>query len=160
MLVNFQQKYCDKIMRDSSESIQDDSRVGSNGDARKGPSPFKRSASEWNFDHIKQMERHYSKLGDGGANQKDKTKANGIIKVASLSSIHTTVGDPELDSDHFVGRRDVSNPNTIKEKRIVSQRGSIRGFKNRVRAGIATFIDQNGFSVCGQVLSTWLTLRF
>ncbi|KAL4229799.1 Glutaredoxin domain-containing cysteine-rich protein 1 [Mactra antiquata] len=134
-------------MRDSTEPIQDDSRVGSNNEARKGPAPFNRRHSEWNFDRIKQMERHYTKLGDRDTNQKEKSKPNGIIKVASLSSIHYTGnGELEHEPDHFVGRRDVSNPNTIKEKRIVSQRGSVRGYKNRVRAGIATFIEQNGYS--------------
>lgn len=42
----------------------------------------------------------------------------------------------------FAGRRDVSSPDTLQERSIVSRRGSVRGYQNRVRAGIATFLDQ------------------
>ncbi|ESP03673.1 hypothetical protein LOTGIDRAFT_137010 [Lottia gigantea] len=41
----------------------------------------------------------------------------------------------------FAGRRDVKSPATLAERQIVSARGTVRGFKNRVRAGIATFIE-------------------
>lgn len=137
------------IMRDSNETVQDDSGLGtsSGARARQGPGVFKRSASERTFYHLQKMEKNYSKLGDRVSKLKENAKGNGIIKVASLSSINFDEnGEHDLDPDHFAGRRDVSNPNTINEKRIMSSRGSIRGFKNRVRAGIATFVEQNGFS--------------
>lgn len=137
-------------MRDSNETVHDDSEVGTatNARAHKGPGVFKRSASERNFSHLQQMEKNYSKLGDRLSKLKENSKSNGIVKVASLSSINFHENsDHEIDTDHFVGRRDVSNPTTINERRIVSSRGSVRGFKNRVRAGIATFIEQNGFYV-------------
>ena len=141
-------------MRESNEPIHDDSRVGISSEARAHPGPgvMKRSASERTFSHLKQMERNYSKLGDRFAKIKENSTGNGMIKVASLSSIdfHEN-GDHDLDTNHFVGRRDVSNPTTINEKRIISSRGSVRGFKNRVRAGIATFLDQNGFSVSSTI---------
>ena len=38
-----------------------------------------------------------------------------------------------------VSRRDIRNPQTLKETKIVSAKGTVRGIKNRVRAGIATF---------------------
>ncbi|XP_045204605.1 glutaredoxin domain-containing cysteine-rich protein CG31559-like isoform X2 [Mercenaria mercenaria] len=136
-------------MRDSNEPVHDDSQLGTTSGAlaHPGPGVFKRSASERTFCHLQQMEKNYSKLGDRFAKVKENSNGNGMIKVASLSSIdfHRNK-DHDIDTDHFAGRRDVSNPTTINEKRIVSSRGSVRGFKNRVRAGIATFIEQNGFS--------------
>ena len=42
----------------------------------------------------------------------------------------------------FAGRRDVRNLGSMTEKQIVSAKGTVRGFKNRVRAGIATFWAQ------------------
>lgn len=137
-------------MRDSNEHVQDDSvrETPCNAHAHQGPSVFKRSASEQTFYHLQKMEKNYSKLGNRCSQIKENVNNNGIVKVASLNCIHfIDNGDLNLEPDHFVGRRDVSNPTTISEKRIVSSRGSIRGFKNRVRAGIATFIEQNGFSV-------------
>lgn len=43
----------------------------------------------------------------------------------------------------FAGRRDVRDPGHLQEKQIVSVRGTVRGFKNRVRAGINTFVDSS-----------------
>nr|KAG5707838.1 hypothetical protein BaRGS_015998 [Batillaria attramentaria] len=40
----------------------------------------------------------------------------------------------------FAGRRDVRDPGSLHERKIVSAKGTVRGFKNRVRAGIATFL--------------------
>lgn len=138
-------------MRESNDAVQGDHKAESPCAARamQRTGVFKRSVSERNFQHLQQMEKNYSKLGDHGAKQKDDKhlKSNGIIKVASLSSINFQEnGHHGDDPEHFVGRRDVSNPNTINEKRILSSRGSIRGVKNRVRAGIATFVQQNGYS--------------
>lgn len=139
-------------MRNSVDSVQDDSGMGAACMSEKlqRTGVFRRSASERNFHHLQQMERNYSKLGDPDARQKDDKhlKSNGIVKVASLSALNfrDRNGELENDSGHFVGRRDVTAPSTINEKLIVSSRGSIRGCKNRVRAGIATFIEQNGFA--------------
>ena len=47
----------------------------------------------------------------------------------------------------FVGSRNVLEPETLREHKIVSSKGTVRGFKNRVRAGIATFIDQEQLMV-------------
>ena len=47
----------------------------------------------------------------------------------------------------FVGSRNVQDPETLREHKIVSSKGTVRGFKNRVRAGIATFIDQEQLMV-------------
>ena len=41
----------------------------------------------------------------------------------------------------FAGSRDVKDPDTLRDKKIVSAKGTIRGVKNRVRAGIATFLE-------------------
>lgn len=48
---------------------------------------------------------------------------------------------PEVQSA-FVGRRSFRDPSSVHERQIVSDRGTVRGFKNRVRAGIATFWEQ------------------
>lgn len=40
----------------------------------------------------------------------------------------------------FAGRKDYLNPRSLDEIEIRSPRGTVRGFKNRVRAGIATFV--------------------
>ena len=42
----------------------------------------------------------------------------------------------------FVGSRDEKNPDSLRETKIISSKGTVRGFKNRVRAGIATFLEQ------------------
>ena len=47
----------------------------------------------------------------------------------------------------FVGSRNVQDADTLREHKIVSSKGTVRGFKNRVRAGIATFIDQEQLMV-------------
>lgn len=137
-------------MRDSNEHVHDDSvrETPFNAHVHQRSGVFKRSTSEQSFYHLQKMEKNYSKFGDRCSQINENVNNNGMIKVASLNCIQFIDNvDLSLESDHFVGRRDVSNPTTISEKRIVSSRGSIRGFKNRVRAGIATFIEQNGFSV-------------
>jgi len=111
---------------------------------------FKRSASEASFASYQQVEKTYSKLGDSTPRRvKDPSKSplREPIRVASMSALNVAEHDDANGETPFVGRRDVSNPGSVKEKRITSSRGSIRGYKNRVRAGIATFLDQNGFSV-------------
>ena len=127
----------------------DDTSLASACSGDKQPGVFKRSASEQTFSHLQQMERNYSKLGNGCSSPKlkENSRVLGTIKVASLNSINLDDSQDKTNDALFAGRRDVSNPSTLKEKRIVSKRGSIRGFKNRVRAGIATFFDQNGYTV-------------
>jgi hypothetical protein len=51
-------------------------------------------------------------------------------------------GKDENDSVEktFAGRRNVLEPASLQEKEILSRKGSVRGFKNRVRAGITTFL--------------------
>lgn len=138
----------------------DDTILASTCSGEKQSAVFKRSASEQTFTHLQQMERNYSKLGSAGSSPriKERSKPLGTIKVASLNSINFDEGHEKTNEALFAGRRDVSNPSTLKEKRIVSKRGSIRGFKNRVRAGIATFIDQNGYTVGWLLLSYSLYL--
>ena len=47
----------------------------------------------------------------------------------------------------FVGSRNVLDADTLREHKIVSNKGTVRGFKNRVRAGITTFNDQEQLMV-------------
>eukprot|EP00118_Oscarella_pearsei_P025532 m.308334 g.308334 ORF g.308334 m.308334 type:complete len:228 (+) comp43793_c0_seq1:79-762(+) len=47
--------------------------------------------------------------------------------------------EDELTRLRYVGETDSSYPRQLKEKSIVSQFGTIRGVKNRVRAGIANY---------------------
>lgn len=134
-------------MRESGEPhTQDEVKLG-NQPHQSPPVYFKRSATEISFSNLQRMEKNYSKLGDQGAKQRESfPRVNGKIKVSSLSSLKLD-SYPEFEQENaFVGQRDVSDVDTMKEKLIVSSRGSIRGLKNRVRAGIATFIDQNGFA--------------
>ena len=58
----------------------------------------------------------------------------------------------KTEEAYFAGSRDVHGKD--KPTRIVSDRGSIRGVKNRVRAGIETFQEKEGAQpkVCSQVL--------
>lgn len=60
------------------------------------------------------------------------------INGMDLAGVNSS-GFSEDPTSEFAGRRDVSKPQTLQERSIVSRRGSIRGFKNRVSAGIATF---------------------
>lgn len=150
------------VTKEQKGMANDDTSVASTCSGGKKAGVFKRSASEQTFTHLQHMERNYSKLGSGGSSPriKEPSKPLGTIKVASLNSINLEDSHEKNNDAQFVGRRDVSNPGTLKEKRIVSKRGSIRGFKNRVRAGIATFIDQNGYTVGCLLLSLFpLSLR-
>lgn len=47
----------------------------------------------------------------------------------------------------FAGCRDMKDPRSLHEKQIVSAKGTVRGFKNRVRAGIVTFIEPTSSKV-------------
>ena len=55
---------------------------------------------------------------------------------------HVIPPPPPLTDSVFAGRRDVTQPSSVQESQIVSEKGTVRGFKNRVRAGIATFWAQ------------------
>ena len=46
---------------------------------------------------------------------------------------------PESRKLSYVGMRNLSDPDKIDEKDILSSRGTLRGIKNRVRAGLANF---------------------
>ncbi|XP_059174858.1 glutaredoxin domain-containing cysteine-rich protein CG31559-like [Physella acuta] len=46
---------------------------------------------------------------------------------------------PPIGESLFAGRRDIRDPSSVHERQIISAKGTVRGFKNRVRAGIATF---------------------
>ena len=133
-----------KNMRNSSENFTDDSRIGVVPKGKRTPNGIlPRCASEMTFSHLQQMERNYCKLGDDKIKRTDKKDKNRRIKVASLNGLNL---DERIEQDTdsvFAGRRDVSDPNSIREKQIVSARGSVRGFKNRVRAGLATFLEEN-----------------
>lgn len=59
----------------------------------------------------------------------------------------------DVDHPFFAGKRDVMNPQGLHEMKIVSSKGTVRGFKNRVKAGIATFLEhQHGI----RRVSRWL----
>ncbi|KAH3692278.1 glutaredoxin domain-containing cysteine-rich protein CG31559-like [Dreissena polymorpha] len=141
----------------SDEMANDDVKVGNTNKSNSKDvlHIFKRSASEASIQTtMQQMERNYSKLGATGKSPSSvrvkvasASASRGKLLVASLNNLdHCLENGNAADDTEFAGRRDVSNPGTIREKQIVSSRGSIRGVKNRVRAGIATFLEQNGFS--------------
>ena len=46
---------------------------------------------------------------------------------------------PSSRKESYVGIRDLTDLDKIKETDIISYRGTIRGIKNRVRAGLANF---------------------
>ncbi len=50
------------------------------------------------------------------------------------------VAGDDTDSP-FAGRRDLLHPVVLNETKIVSAKGTVRGYRNRVKAGIATFLE-------------------
>jgi hypothetical protein len=72
--------------------------------------------------------------------------------VKSKESNNEVVADP---SKTFAGRRDVRDLRQLHERQIVSVRGTVRGFKNRVRAGISTFIDPKTNKVSDDTVCVW-----
>ncbi|KAK6172303.1 hypothetical protein SNE40_015991 [Patella caerulea] len=75
---------------------------------------------------------------------KEKPKLEPALRGEFKEHFHTKVTNghsQKRTESTFAGRRDVKSPNTLEERQIVSARGTVRGFKNRVRAGIATFIE-------------------
>lgn len=108
---------------------------------------FHRSKSEacFNLDWNK-IDEKYSKLGRNGYTSQE---LEDHVKHLSLNGIHDNGALPmylDLESGDknsektFAGRRNVLDPSSLQEKQILSRKGSIRGFKNRVRAGINTFL--------------------
>lgn len=47
----------------------------------------------------------------------------------------------------FVGLRDIRDTRNLEEQQIVSAKGTVRGFRNRVRAGITTYVASGTFKV-------------
>lgn len=97
------------------------------------------SAMNW-----KDRERKYTKIGKNGYNTKELAEQLRYLSVDSDSPNKVSSGCCEatvVKANTYAGRRDVSDPSTLQEKQIVSSRGTVRGFKNRVRAGIATFLQ-------------------
>ncbi|CAI9734427.1 glutaredoxin domain-containing cysteine-rich protein CG31559-like [Octopus vulgaris] len=84
-------------------------------------------------------EKNYSKL-----NSNNLYKQKNLIpqKPANTWFNMNAVKTLPLTESNFVGRRDVSDPNTLQEIRITSAKGTVRGYKNRVRAGIVTFLKE------------------
>ena len=80
-----------------------------------------------------------------GASTMAHTPENGgpVHSLVPHHRIYNVVPPPPPLSDSiFAGRRDVKQPSSVQESQIVSEKGTVRGFKNRVRAGIATFWAQ------------------
>ena len=69
---------------------------------------------------------------------------NEHVELTPASSTHT-ISEAGEDDEHpfFVGNKDIRKPATLQEMKIVSNKGTIRGVKNRVKGAIATFLQQN-----------------
>ena len=134
-------------MRAEMRRVDDGVYGGANGHARTHPS-FQRSQTEprLKLDWDK-VDSRYTKIGKNGYRTKDVVEhlrhlsVNGI-EISSESMKNGGGNSDVCDVHTYAGRRDVSDPSSVLEKQIVSSRGTVRGFKNRVRAGIATFIQQ------------------
>ncbi|XP_071086798.1 glutaredoxin domain-containing cysteine-rich protein CG31559-like isoform X2 [Haliotis cracherodii] len=96
------------------------------------------------------VEPHPPSVGPRGLEQHRPPQFHSEIMGKAASAIERRLNDGEfrltngrkLDSDPiFAGRRNVRDPSTLQERQIVSPRGTVRGYRNRVRAGIATFLD-------------------
>lgn len=110
------------------------------------------------------LEKKYNKIGRNGYNRKELAEHLRHLSVDSNSESTNLSGnsgggggtcEPQTNvvrSNTYAGRRDVSDPTTLQEKQIVSSRGTVRGFRNRVRAGIATFLHHQA----GETLVSFL----
>lgn len=96
------------------------------------------------------LEKKYNKIGRNGYSRKELAEHLRHLSVDSnFESTNVSGGGGGTSeaqanvvrSNTYAGRRDVSDPSTLQEKQIVSSRGTVRGFRNRVRAGIATFLQ-------------------
>ena len=83
------------------------------------------------------------------------------VKASDGESLDPGIAEDDITT--FAGRRDVRDHlRSKKDRQIVSTKGTVRGFKNRVRAGIATFIDKASNKVsldCGDCEGSWGTWR-
>lgn len=87
------------------------------------------------------LEKNYSKLNRNQKYKQKKRSSTRFIPVVPQFYIDSTVQTLSSDDEStFAGRRDMTNPQTCQETRIISSKGTVRGYKNRVRAGICTFI--------------------
>ncbi|KAL5012302.1 hypothetical protein ScPMuIL_010853, partial [Solemya velum] len=100
------------------------------------------------------IEKRCSKIGHNGYKQKEVsinvknvplTHKNGVTLHRGISAPCGSVANlSSSNSDVF--HKDklnlVSNVKPIQAKQIVSSKGTVRGFRNRVRAGIVTFLEQ------------------
>jgi len=113
---------------------------------------FQRSKSEAKFNvDWNKLDEKYCKFGRNGYT---KGELEEHAKHLSLNGINGNVTIPFYLADEnvqengendsvektFAGRRNVLDPASLQEKEILSRKGSVRGFKNRVRAGITTFL--------------------
>lgn len=115
-----------------------------NGHARQTTGVCRRSESEPAMDW-EHLEKRYNKIGRNGYSKKELAEQLKLLSVDSDSQTTGSNGGSDTNvvgTNTYAGRRDVSDPSTLQEKQIVSSRGTVRGFKNRVRAGIATFLQQ------------------
>lgn len=113
---------------------------------------FQRSKSEASFNvDWNKLDEKYCKLGRNGytkgeleehAKQLPLNGINGNVTIPFYLEDENVQEKDENDSVEktFAGRRNVLEPASLQEKEILSRKGSVRGFKNRVRAGITTFL--------------------
>lgn len=95
------------------------------------------------------IEKRCSKIGHNGYRQKE---VNITVKNLPLThkngvNLHRGVSAPSgepSNSDMFYtdNLNLVTNVRPLQAKQIVSSKGTVRGFRNRVRAGIVTFLEQ------------------
>ncbi|KAJ8298004.1 hypothetical protein KUTeg_024535 [Tegillarca granosa] len=138
----------DEIIHDKDFNDNDLINVSLNGHSM----CLQRSMSEATFQlDWEKLDKKFSKFGRNGHRTipKEFTEQLKQIPISGLEFVTEPLRDKQenqtgnliLTSDTFAGRRDVSDPSSVQEKEIVSRRGTVRGFKNRVRAGIATFLS-------------------
>lgn len=84
------------------------------------------------------LEKNYSKLN---RNQKYKQKRSSVRLIPAPKFYINAAQTLNSEESTFAGRRDVTDPQTLRETRIISEKGTVRGYKNRVRAGIVTFLQ-------------------
>lgn len=84
------------------------------------------------------LEKNYSKLN---RNQKYKQKRSSTRLIPAPKFYINAAQTLNSEESTFAGRRDVTDPQTLRETRIISEKGTVRGYKNRVRAGIVTFLQ-------------------
>lgn len=114
---------------------------------------FHRSKSEASFNlNWNKLDDRYTKLGRNGYSQHELEEhvkhlslnginGNGTIPLyLDIENVLENDGNDIKSENTFAGRRNVLDPASLQEKQILSRKGSIRGFKNRVRAGITTFL--------------------